>query len=181
MWIWGNGGHAKVIRQNLPPDTAIIDGNHHAFPWKSEYAMDMGVIGIGDNKARRQIAENFGGAAKWGLVIDPSAIVRTDRTLGGGTVIMAGAVVQVNVAIGHHVIINSNATVEHDCVIGSFAHIAPGAVLCGGVEVGPGTLIGAGTMVVPGVAIGGWLTIPAGSVVKRDCLNEDDVAHLRQR
>lgn len=181
MWIWGNGGHAKVIRKNLPSDTRIIDGNDPAFPWKPEYVTDSGVIGIGDNKTRKAIAEKFGSMVNWAVVIDPGASIRNERTIGSGTVIMAGAVIQADVFIGAHCIINSNATVEHDCHISSYVHIGPGAVLCGGVDVGPGTLVGALAVVTPGIQIGGWLVIPAGSVVTRDCLNEDDVAALRKR
>jgi len=183
MWIWGNGGHAKVVRRayQLPIDFLVDDADPE-HPWKEEYRGFVGIIAIGSNLTRKRIAERLG-EAKYRGVVDHSASIRCDygQIHDGGIFIAAGAVAQVSVAIGKHAIINTCASVDHDCKIGDFAHIAPGAHLCGNVTVGEGTLIGAGTIVTPGVTIGPWLVIPAGSVVTKDCLNENDVATLRRR
>lgn len=128
-----------------------------------------GYVTIGNNQARREVAERLGATGKlFGpVLVHPKAVVCLS-IFGHGTVVMAGAVVQANTRVGKHAIINTNASVDHDCEIGDYAHIAPGAVLCGGVKVGEGALIGAGAVIVPGVKVGKWRLVKAGTVVKED-------------
>lgn len=184
MWIWGNGGHAKVIRRAyaLPIDFLVDDADPE-HPWKDEYRGYVGIVAIGDNKTRKRIVDQLGEKQGFHSVVDHSAVVRMDfgKIHETGSFLAANSVVQTDALVGRHVIINTCASVDHDCWIGDFAHIAPGARLCGDVHVGEGALIGAGTIITPGVTVGPWLTIRAGSVVTRDCLNEDDVAALRGR
>lgn len=184
MWIWGNGGHAKVVREatRVRDWPTIVDGDER-YPWKEFYSSMPGVIAIGDNKTRKRIADRLGPEQQYATIFDPSHICHQHGFIndGAGSVFLAGSVVQTWSAIGDHVIINTCASVDHDCWISDFVHIAPGAHLCGNVKVGEGTLVGAGTIVTPGVTIGPWLVIPAGSVVTKDCLNETDVASLRRR
>ena len=81
---------------------------------------------------------------------------------------MQGAIVQSDVCIGSHCIINTGASVDHECLIADYVHISPHCTLCGNVQVGEGTWIGAGSVVIPGVKIGKWSIIGAGSVVTKD-------------
>lgn len=184
MWIWGNGGHAKVIRKSfeLPIDFTVDDADP-ACPWKPEYRGYVGIVAIGDNRTRKTIVERLEPEQTYRGVVDNYAAVRCDygKIHKAGSFVAAGAVIQVDVQLGKHLIINTSASVDHDCRIYDYAHIAPGSHLCGNVTVGEGTLVGAGTIVIPGITIGPWLVIPAGSIVTKDCMNEDDVAALRRR
>lgn len=186
-WIYGWGGHAKVIDQYWKAD-CIVDDNpmrgavgRRNCQWSSSVpsAYRYGLIAIGDNRTRKAIVDRIEpDEPMYGLLDIPW---HPYAMCDVGTVVMKGAVVQPGAWIGEHAIVNTNASVDHDCKISDFAHIAPGVTLCGNVKVGEGTLVGAGSVVTPGVVIGDWLVIPAGSVVTKDCLNEDDVAHLRRR
>ena len=118
------------------------------------------VIARGDNRARRQMAAEVP-LDDCGVLIAASAVVSKSASIGPGTVILEGAIVQARSKIGKHCIINAAAVVTHDCIIEDYAHIAPGAHLCGGVHVGEGALVGVGVGIEPGVKI------PAWSVVKR--------------
>ena len=144
----GDGGHAKVCR-----DVELQARNE----LKREFSISR-FIAVGDNADRARIAKESLGP--YATLIHPATTV-CDASIGEGTVIMAHAVVQPNVKIGRHVIINTGATVDHDCIIEDYAHIAPGAHLCGGVHVGEGALVGVGVGIEPGVKI------PAWSIVKR--------------
>lgn len=179
MWIWGNGGHAKVIKSIRTP-SAIIDDADPALSWKDEYKKDVGFIAIGDNKVRAELAGRLYEMG-CGFAILNLGRLQFGAQVGDGSVLMAGSIVQPGAKIGKHCIVNTGATIDHDCAIADFVHIAPGCHLCGDVTVDAGTLVGAGTIVTPGVTIGPWLLIPAGSVVTKDCLNESDVAALRRR
>ena len=101
-------------------------------------------------------------------IVAPAALVNQEVTLGAGTVVLDGAVVNCSASCGDGCIINSNATVEHDCVLGMNVHVAPGAVLNGGVLVGDHCMIGAGAVVVQYRSIAAGTLIAAGATVIRD-------------
>lgn len=123
------------------------------------------VIGIGNASVRRKLAEEMKGV-QWYTAIHPAAVVsELNVSIGPGTVVMAGAVINPGAAIGAHCIINTAAVVEHDNVIGDFAHISVGAKLAGTVTVGPDTWVGIGAVVSNNLSICGGSFIGAGAVV----------------
>lgn len=125
------------------------------------------IIGIGDNTARRRAFERLG-EYEMRIAVHPSAVLGMAVTLGAGTVVMAGAIVNPRTEIGDNAVLNTGCRVDHDCRIGSHAHIAPGATLAGGVRVGEGTLVAAGAVVMPGITIGAGAVVGAGAAVTRD-------------
>jgi sugar O-acyltransferase (sialic acid O-acetyltransferase NeuD family) len=129
----------------------------------------LGVVGIGENRVRAQIAAWLeGDGFRLARVVHPHAAVAREVEIGAGTVIMAGCVVNSGTRLGANVIVNTGATVDHDCIVGETVHVGPGSHLCGHVAVGAGTLIGAGTTVIPSVRIGSNVVIGAGSTVLAD-------------
>jgi acetyltransferase EpsM len=129
------------------------------------------IIGIGDNRVRRQLAQRIGNLdlpnlAPWSLR-HPGAIVGQDVEIGAGTCLAPGTIVTTRVRIGHHCILNVNASVSHDCVIGDFVNINPRVAICGSVSVGEGCYVGAGSTVIERVTIGEWTTVGAGATVTR--------------
>ena len=155
MFLYGAGGHAKVIMDILKAERklveALIDDNKELNELMGvkvfhsiNQAMSPLIVSIGDNNTRRLIAEKV------------------------NAVVMQGGIIQACTQIGRHCIVNTGASIDHECVIGDFAHISPRVTLCGNIHVGEGTWIGAGTVVIPGVKIGKWSIIGAGSVVDKD-------------
>ena len=86
-------------------------------------------------------------------------------TLGTGTLVAAGAVINPGAVIGDGCIINTCASVDHDCVLEDFVHRAVGAHVAGTVSIGAGTWIGAGATVSNNLQICGGCMIGAGAVV----------------
>ncbi len=183
--IYGAGGHAKVLKCLLEENNIQITGvyddychganSYFGFINKglvtSEFeslASDNTpfIIGIGDNSIRANLAAKI--ASSFTKAIHKTAVFSTLSTIGEGSVVFAGAVVQCMTRLGRHVIINTKASVDHDCKLGDFVHIGPNATLCGGIQVGEGALIGAGAVVLPNVKIGKWSVIGAGAVVTKD-------------
>jgi sugar O-acyltransferase (sialic acid O-acetyltransferase NeuD family) len=104
-------------------------------------------------------------------ITSPRAYVSPHSTVGAGTIILHGAVVNAGATIGRNGIVNSQALVEHDVVIGDHCHIATAAVLNGGVRVGTGCFIGSGSIVRHDLAIGDDCLIGMGQSILADCAN----------
>lgn len=180
MFLYGAGGHAKVILEILEARGILVKGlfddredtdellGYSVREYAPGIEIDKLLLAIGNNSIRKRLAEQI--AADYGTALHPSAIISKRAGIGAGTVVMAGAVVNTSAELGRHCIINVNALVDHDCRMDDFVHVAPGACLCGGATIGEGTWIGAGAVVNPGVRIGSWVQIAPGSVVLEDCL-----------
>ncbi len=124
------------------------------------------IITVGSCQTRKYLAERLAGP--FAIAVHPRAVAATDASIGEGSVVMQGAIIQTRTRIGSHAIINSGASVDHENWIGDYVHISPNATLCGQVSVGEGSWIGAGAVVIQGIKIGQWATVGAGAVVIRD-------------
>jgi len=186
LLLIGASGHGKVVAE-----IATKIGRWHEIVFIDDdinlkSALGISVIGntkelgryideyeiftaIGDNNTRTGIhsqAKTTG--AEIPVLIHPEAVVGKEVTLGAGTVVMAGAVINCCTKIGEACIINTGATVDHDSVIEDFVHVSPGAHLGGTVTIGKGTWIGIGGIVSNNLNICGNCIIGAGAVVTKD-------------
>ena len=172
LYIYGNGGHAKVVadiaRANGYGKIVFLDDNG-GVKFSPDLPRRPVIIAIGSAAVRERLQRLVAGSGfELATLIHPSAIIGSGVTIGAGSVVMPRAVINANTAIGNGVIINSGAIVEHDCVVGDFAHICPGVAMAGGVSVGKRTWIGIGSSVIQCVKIKDDITIGAGSVVVSD-------------
>jgi sugar O-acyltransferase (sialic acid O-acetyltransferase NeuD family) len=180
--IIGAGGHGKVLAdiavKNGYTDIFFVDDNARGNCMGFEIigtcdnltslnngASDF-VIGIGNNAVRKKISEKYD--VNWISLIHPSAQIATNVSVGRGSVVMAGAVVNPCTSIGEDCIINTCAVVEHDNVIDNYVHISPNATLGGAVCVGEKTHIGIGTTVINNIDICNSCIIGAGAVVTKN-------------
>lgn len=176
MYLYGASGHAKVIIDILKANEVDVDGLIDDNPEINDllgYPVFHGIenlfpliISIGNNNIRRKIAEKLRG--EFGIAIHPSALLSPYASVGEGSVIMQGTILQSCVQVGRHCIINTGTSIDHECIIEDYVHVSPHSTLCGNVSVGEGTWVGAGTTIIPGVKIGRWSIIGAGSVVTKD-------------
>lgn len=128
------------------------------------------VVAVGENELRARLVSELAllGRMFAAPLVHSRACVARDVSVGPGTVIMAGAVVNPRTALGRHVIVNTAASIDHDCNLGDFCHISPGARLAGCVSVGAFSLVGTGASVIPGIRIGARAAVGAGAVVVRE-------------
>jgi UDP-perosamine 4-acetyltransferase len=187
--VLGAGGHARVCLDALMDDPGLdvvgcvsADGvGVHALPVPvlganddvARLAADEGCthafVAIGDITARTRVTmEVLDLGLALVTAVSRFAMVSSRATLGDGSLVCAGSVVNAAAEIGRGVIVNTNASVDHDCRIGQFSHVAPGSVLGGEVVVGAGVFVGLGVRVLPRVTIGDGAVIGAGAVVVRD-------------
>ncbi|WP_299452774.1 acetyltransferase [uncultured Pigmentiphaga sp.] len=183
--ILGAGGHGRVVA-----DAAEASGDWHEIvffddawperqqsgPWPivgnqaallTRYSeFDGTVVGIGANRVRLANTQALLEAgAQLATVIHPRATVSRHAKVGAGSVVFAGAVVNIGAQIGRACIINTGATVDHDCLLADGVHVSPGANLAGGVSVGTCTWIGANAGIRQQISIGAHAVIGVGAVV----------------
>ena len=171
MYLYGASGHAKVIIDVLQAAGVKVDALFDDDPaindllsipvlhkWNGESPV---LVSVGNNVYRKQIAERLG--CEFFTAQHPSAMVSPFASIGEGSVIMQGAIIQSDARVGRHCIINTGATIDHECSLGDYVHISPQATLCGNVHIGEGAWIGASAVVIPGVKVGRWSIVGAGS------------------
>ena len=180
--IIGAGGHGKAIADNALKngytDICFIDddavgtcldlpiiGTSADITDLNDGKTDF-IIGIGNNAVRKEIAEKY--SVNWVSLIHPSAQIATHVSIGKGTVVMAGAVINVCATVGSHCIINTHAVVEHDNVVEDYVHISPNAALGGTVRIGKETHIGIGATVINNIEICANCIVGAASLVLRN-------------
>ncbi|MGJ1509315.1 acetyltransferase [Sphingobacterium siyangense] len=181
MYLFGASGHGKVIAEIAESCGIIIDGfidcdnskqsvlGYPVFKDLPSKTVSM-IVAIGNNEVRKRIVFNNVNA-KYPFIIHNASTISKRALLGNGSVVMAGATINVDVNIGQHCIINTNASVDHDCFIEDFVHLSPNVALAGNVTIGEGTHVGIGASVIQGIKIGKWCKIGAGAVIIRDVPN----------
>lgn len=186
--IFGTGGHAKVVldvaRAAQHDICGVVDDRWSLPFWRdvphlgnrldlpnivAKHSNAAWIVAIGDAGIRREVAtelENLG--AVFAVVIHPTAVLGTGVQVGSGSIVMAGTILQADVHVGRHTIINTASTVDHDCRIADYVHLSPGVRLAGNVCVEEATHLGIGACSIPGVRIGRYSTVGAGAVVIED-------------
>jgi sugar O-acyltransferase (sialic acid O-acetyltransferase NeuD family) len=184
----GGGGHARVCADIARaagwtilgmcdlslPENSQVDGITVIHEEDQNLAARFGpqvalFVAIGRQYTRSQIVGRLIHAgSRMATLVHPAAVLAPSASVGPGSCVMAGAVLNNNARAGAGVIVNSNATVEHDCVLDDYVHVSPGATLTGNVHCGGAAFVGAGAVVVQGRRIGAASVIAAGAVVTED-------------
>jgi sugar O-acyltransferase (sialic acid O-acetyltransferase NeuD family) len=189
--VFGAGGHAREVvalvrdlNAARPADGewelvgALTDRAEWRFPdavavprlggidWLVDHPMCSVIIAVGNPAARQDIATRIRAvcANPFATLVHPRAWIAERVTLDEGTQVFAGALINADVRIGAHVILNIGCRVSHDSVVADFATLAPGATLCGAVTIGKSCEIGAGAIVLPHIDIGSGARLGAGAV-----------------
>jgi sugar O-acyltransferase (sialic acid O-acetyltransferase NeuD family) len=188
LLILGAGGHGGVVADAAAAaggwtEIAFLDDAarpplvHGRWPVLGPTALAGSLLGrygaaavaIGAAGTRLALLEGLA-AAGFALPVlrHPFSAVGVGVSLGAGTVVLAGAVVNAGARLGRGCIVNTGATVDHDCILGDGVHVCPGAHLAGEVTVGERTWLGIGCCVREGIRIGAGATIGAGAAVVSD-------------
>lgn len=143
---------------------AVDDEIDNLVPKFQNFCLTIGHVGF--DKLRKAFylkLKSYG--AMLPAIISPRAIVSDSVTIGEGTVVMHGSVINVATTVGLCCIINTGSIVEHDCTVWNHCHLGPGSILTGGCTVKEGSFVGAGAVVIPGITVGAHSIVGAGSTV----------------
>ena len=184
--ILGAGGHGAVVADaaelmqrwstivflddGLPTEENIVGyavaGDRSALSQLIEEEDTEVFVAVGDNITRLQLGQSIERqGARLATVIHPHSHVSRSATIGEGTILCAGAIVNARTSIASCCIINTSATIDHDCNIGTAVHISPGAVLAGGVTVEDLAWVGTGATINDGLRIGEGAIVGASAAV----------------
>lgn len=101
-------------------------------------------------------------------LVHPRAWIADDASVGPGSIVCAGALVDSGSSVGRAVILNKGCSIGHDARLADFVTVAPGFNVSGSVVVGEGADLGTGGAVIQGVTIGKYAVIGACAAVVRD-------------
>lgn len=189
MIVVGAGGHASVLLDelliggynvlgivdpNLSVGTKVLyskvlgDDEYLAQHSSAQIQLVNGIGALPQSKGRKTVAKKLESEGyKFCSVVSNRATISDSSKISDGAQILAGAIIQTNVQVGEHVVVNTGATIDHDCVLAENVWISPGAILCGNVTVESDVYVGAGAVVIQNITIGTGATISAGSVVTK--------------
>jgi len=108
------------------------------------------------------------GPGRFATVVHPSVDVPLGCFVGGGSVLLQGAVLTANVRVGHHVVVMPNAVLTHDDVVDDYATICAGVALGGRVRVGRGAYLGMNSSVREGRVVGTGSVLGMGAALTVD-------------
>ncbi|MEG0379069.1 MAG: acetyltransferase [Eubacterium sp.] len=192
LLLIGGGGHCKSIIDSLSQNTAFevvgildtsekvgtfingieiigVDDDMEKWFVKGVHLAFITLGSVGNTALRQKLYEKAKTIGfQFPIVQDPTAIVSKETTIGEGTFIGKGTIVNASVQIGKNAIINSGAIVEHDSTIGDYCHLAPGSTFSGNVTIGAHTHVGTNATVIQEIEIGEHTVIGGGSVVIRN-------------
>lgn len=181
LLVIGAGGHAKVVVDaarcagfEIAGVVGLAGGRHELLgvPVSLDadgIHADAFIVAIGDNARRSELfAEHARGPLPAATVIHPSAVIADGVTIGDGSFVAAGVVVNVDARIGSDVILNTGCTIDHDVVIGDHSLVGPASSMCGQSRLGRGVTLGAGASVIPTRTVGDWTVVGAGAAVVSD-------------
>ena len=126
-------GSFASVRQTHPP---------------TEFAC-VNAVGYSDLAARRSVTTRITDAGyTMPVLVHPRAYVSGTSSVGPGTFVMAGALVDCGVTLGDNVVVWPGVCVSHDCTISANTFLSPNCTVCGDCRVGSDCFVGAGAVIV---------------------------------
>lgn len=197
IFIVGAGGHGRVcseIAESAGFDIAgfidiprrpgeRINDKQLTYRTLDEFASQDGArdawvfIAISSNLERLiaiQSAKTLG--LHVATLVHPSAVLSRTCSVGYGTVIMPGSIVNANTAIGIGCILNTASTIDHDCRVEDGAQIAPGVHAASNVLFGLRCFVGTGASIKQCIEIGRDAIVGCGAAVIRNVAGGTTVA-----
>jgi sugar O-acyltransferase (sialic acid O-acetyltransferase NeuD family) len=170
------GMHEELHTQHLGYAVIATDAELPQLAKEYQYAfIALGQIGSPDRRIRfYQQATQLGFSLPG--IIAPTAHVSRHATIGAGTIVMHGAIVNAGAKVGKNCIINTRALVEHDVIVEDHCHISTGAILNGSVYIGAGSFVGSGCVIKDGITLGKSCLVGMGLCVRH---NQADHARFK--
>lgn len=130
------------------------------------------IMAMGYNDLNRSRASLFERLRGQGYALEtfvhPDARVYSEHTIGEGSIVLPGAVVEPHVRIGANTMVWCNATLAHHCRVEDNCWIASGVVISGQAVIGRNAFVGVNATVVNKIVVGELNVIGAGALITKD-------------
>ena len=149
---------------NFVNGAEVIDSIGNLQKYKEEY-QDV-FVAIGNNSFRKEVQKT---AEDNGFFIpklfSKRSWISDYASVGKGSVIFPGVVIEANVTIGEGCVVTSNATINHDAIMEDYSLVYSNAVIRPNVIIGGLSRVGSGCIVTFGTAIEAGMDIPDGTII----------------
>jgi sugar O-acyltransferase (sialic acid O-acetyltransferase NeuD family) len=187
--VIGSSGHAKVVIDIIEKEdkysiVGLIDtfkeigetsfgyrilGSEQSLPKLFQsYNLCGGFIAIGDNWQRYLMAKKIKKMLpgfNFITIFHPSVQIARGVTIGRGSVLIAGAIVNSDSKVGNFCILNTKASLGHDSIMEDFSSLASNATIGANVRIGAFSAISLGANVLSKKSIGTHTIVGAGALV----------------
>lgn len=181
-YIFGNGGHAKVVA-SLLEDThssfefVTVNGDRNTISEEKFFAKPPKnasiYIGIGDNAIRTKLYLRL---LDLGLqpatCIGKNTFIASSAQVDSGAVICPGSVIMAHSHVGINTIVNTLSSVDHDCLLGAHSQLTANVTLGGETKIGKNCFLGIKSATIPQISIGDNSIVMAGSLVTKSLPND---------
>ncbi len=162
------GMSEEMHTQHLGYEVIATDGDLLQLAKDYQYALiTVGQIQTPDHRIRLHQHVNKLGF-QLPTIIAPSAHVSHHATVGSGSIVMHGAIINAGARVGSNCIINTRALLEHDVAVADHCHISTGAILNGDVKIGVGSFVGSGSIIKEGLTLGQRCVMGMGLSVRHN-------------
>ncbi|MGE3998811.1 MAG: NeuD/PglB/VioB family sugar acetyltransferase [Planctomycetaceae bacterium] len=135
-----------------------------------EGTVDALLIGVGYKHPafRRACFERFATLIDIPTLVHPAAHLEPTSSLGRGTVVGAGCVVDGGVSVAENCYFNPGCVIAHDTSVGANCFFGPGVTLAGFITIGEDCFLGVGTTVIDNLTIAAGTQTGGGTLVCSD-------------
>jgi len=131
---------------------------------------------IKNSKIRENLFKKFlKNGFKFPAVISPLSYVSKHASIGDGTIVMHGAIINAGAKVGKNCIINSKSLIEHDAIIGNHCHLSTRSTINGGVIIQDNSFIGSSSVIKQNIKIGKNSFVNANLFVKKNLKNNSKI------
>lgn len=154
----------------LIDDIPVTGGNNDVIPQYEQNKFEAVLIAIGYKHidTKKELFHKLEGKVPFHQFIHSSAYIDPSATIGNGTVIYPGCVIDQKVVIEENVLMNVSCTVAHDTTIGKHSFLSPSVAIAGFVKVEEQCIIGINSTIIDNIILTSKTQIGGGSVVIRD-------------
>ena len=126
---------------------------------------DVFITALGSIASRRRCAAALEArGATFIAIVDRTAFLGPNVTVGAGSFIARNASLTADVTVGRHACVFHGSSVGHDDVLGDFSHVYAQCAVGGAVKLGEGASVYPGAVIVPRRTVGADAVVGAGSV-----------------
>jgi sugar O-acyltransferase (sialic acid O-acetyltransferase NeuD family) len=172
----GAGGHAREVESYLGEeivffvDKEYVDTENPKILCIDDFNPDEYevMVCMGDSNDRHKIVNKLPTNTKYFSFIHSSAIIQNKVIVGEGSFIGPYTLINTNVKLGAHTLLNRFNNIGHDSICGDFLSMMPGSIISGNCKLGNKIYIGTNTSIREKLTICDNIVIGLGSSVVKN-------------